>query len=70
MVAVWIAGGVFSVIGGLCYAELATAYPSAGGEYHFLGRAFGRRKPQLRDLSTTAGRRQVDDRGMVRAHGA
>jgi basic amino acid/polyamine antiporter, APA family len=41
MVAVWVAGGVFSVIGGLCYAELATAYPSAGGEYHFLGRAFG-----------------------------
>jgi basic amino acid/polyamine antiporter, APA family len=42
MVAVWVAGGVFSLIGGLCYAELATAYPSAGGEYHFLGRAFGR----------------------------
>ena len=42
MVAAWIAGGVFSVIGALCYAELATAYPSAGGEYHFLGRAFGR----------------------------
>ncbi|HZR69024.1 MAG TPA: amino acid permease [Burkholderiales bacterium] len=43
MVTVWVAGGVFSIIGGLCYAELATAYPSAGGEYHFLGRAFGRR---------------------------
>lgn len=42
MVAAWVAGGVFSVIGALCYAELATAYPSAGGEYHFLGRAFGR----------------------------
>src|SRR3954470_3602875 len=42
MVAAWIAGGVFSAIGALCYAELATAYPSAGGEYHFLGRAFGR----------------------------
>lgn len=41
-VAVWIAGGVFSVIGALCYAELATAFPSAGGEYHFLGRAYGR----------------------------
>jgi amino acid transporter len=26
----------------LCYAELATAFPSAGGEYHFLQRAFGR----------------------------
>jgi amino acid transporter len=42
MVAVWVAGGVFSVIGALCYAELATAFPSAGGEYHFLGRAYGR----------------------------
>src|SRR5262245_1195101 len=42
-VGVWIAGGVFSVIGALCYAELATAFPSAGGEYHFIGRAYGRR---------------------------
>src|SRR5437879_4931179 len=42
LVAVWIAGGVFSVIGALCYAELATAFPSAGGEYHFIGRAYGR----------------------------
>jgi len=38
----WILGGVLSIIGALCYAELATAYPSAGGEYHFLERAFGR----------------------------
>ena len=42
LIGVWIAGGVFSVIGALCYAELATAFPSAGGEYHFLHRAFGR----------------------------
>jgi amino acid transporter len=42
LAAVWIAGGVFSVIGALCYAELATAFPSAGGEYHFIGRAYGR----------------------------
>lgn len=40
--AVWIIGGVFSIIGALCYAELATAFPSAGGEYHFLQKAFGR----------------------------
>jgi len=38
---VWLAGGVVSIIGALCYAELATAYPSAGGEYHFLHRAYG-----------------------------
>jgi basic amino acid/polyamine antiporter, APA family len=40
--AAWIAGGIFSIIGALCYGELATAFPSAGGEYHFLRRAFGR----------------------------
>ena len=39
----WVIGGVISLIGALCYAELAAAYPNAGGEYHFLGRAFGRR---------------------------
>ena len=38
----WVAGGVISLIGALCYAELATAYPHAGGDYHFLTRAFGR----------------------------
>src|SRR5438445_183812 len=42
LLAVWVAGGAFSVIGALCYAELATAFPSAGGEYHFIGRAYGR----------------------------
>jgi APA family basic amino acid/polyamine antiporter len=40
--AVWLVGGVATLIGALCYAELATAYPSAGGEYHFLNRAYGR----------------------------
>jgi APA family basic amino acid/polyamine antiporter len=38
----WIAGGVFAVIGALSYAELSTAFPSAGGEYHFIQRAYGR----------------------------
>jgi len=42
MFAAWVLGGVFSLIGALCYAELATAYPSAGGDYHFLKRAYGR----------------------------
>lgn len=39
----WLAGGVVSLIGALCYAELVSAYPSAGGDYHFLRRAMGRR---------------------------
>jgi len=38
----WAAGGAISLIGALCYAELASTYPNAGGEYHFLTRAFGR----------------------------
>jgi len=39
---VWIAGGAASLIGALCYAELASAYPDAGGDYHFITRALGR----------------------------
>lgn len=39
---VWVLGGFVSLIGALCYAELASAFPSAGGEYHFLKRAFGK----------------------------
>ncbi|MCL1886609.1 MAG: amino acid permease [Betaproteobacteria bacterium] len=42
MFGAWMFGGVVSLIGALCYAELATAYPHAGGDYHFLHRAFGR----------------------------
>jgi APA family basic amino acid/polyamine antiporter len=39
---VWAAGALISVVGALCYAELCSAYPHAGGDYHFLHRAFGR----------------------------
>lgn len=39
----WVAGGLLSIVGALCYAELASAYPSMGGDYHFLRRAFGQR---------------------------
>lgn len=42
-IGIWIAGGVASLIGALCYAELAAAFPSAGGDYTFLKRAFGER---------------------------
>jgi len=38
----WLLGGLLTLIGALCYAELATSYPNAGGEYHFLSRAYGR----------------------------
>jgi APA family basic amino acid/polyamine antiporter len=42
MLAAWALGGVLSLVGALTYAELATTYPSAGGDYTFLTRAFGR----------------------------
>lgn len=42
MFGAWILGGVISLIGALCYAELTTAYSNAGGDYHFLKRAYGR----------------------------
>lgn len=43
MLLTWLLGGAISLAGALCYAELATAFPSTGGEYHFLTRAYGPR---------------------------
>src|SRR5690554_2570248 len=37
----WVAGGLVMLVGALCYAELGSAYPDAGGEYAFLGRGWG-----------------------------
>ena len=42
MLIAWVLGGVLSLIGALCYAELASSFPSAGGDYHFLSRAYGK----------------------------
>jgi amino acid transporter len=38
---VWVLGGVLSLVGALCYAELAATYPEPGGDYAYLTRAFG-----------------------------
>jgi len=38
----WLLGAALAVIGALCYAELATAFPNAGGDYHFLTHAYGK----------------------------
>jgi amino acid transporter len=38
----WVLGAVLTLVGSLCYAELASTFPHAGGDYHFLTRAFGR----------------------------
>jgi len=37
----WIVGGIISLVGALCYAELAATYPNTGGDYYFLMRALG-----------------------------
>ena len=39
--AAWALGGIVSLIGALCYAELASAYRTAGGDYTYLTRAYG-----------------------------
>lgn len=38
----WALGGLAALIGALCYAELGSAYPDSGGEYHYLRKAYGR----------------------------
>jgi APA family basic amino acid/polyamine antiporter len=38
---VWIAGAVFAICGALSYSELGVNFPSSGGEYVYLTRAFG-----------------------------
>jgi len=42
LVGVWLLGGVLSLVGALCYTELATSYPRSGGDYVYVTRAFGR----------------------------
>jgi basic amino acid/polyamine antiporter, APA family len=39
---VWTLGGLFALIGSVCYAELAIAYPDEGGDYVYLTRGYGR----------------------------
>src|SRR5882762_5230233 len=38
---VWVAGGVVSLLGALCIAELGAARPEEGGQYVYLTEAFG-----------------------------
>ncbi|HEU5260623.1 MAG TPA: amino acid permease [Gemmatimonadales bacterium] len=39
----WVLGGVVAFLGALCFAELATRHPKAGGKYVYVREAFGRR---------------------------
>ncbi len=40
LIMLWVIGGALAMCGALCYAELATALPRSGGEYHFLSRIY------------------------------
>ena len=42
-IGLWVAGGFLSIIGALCYAEMAAAYPGQGGDYNYIRRAYGPR---------------------------
>ena len=41
MLLCWTAGGLFALCGALCYGELGSRFPKAGGEYLFLRESFG-----------------------------
>jgi basic amino acid/polyamine antiporter, APA family len=41
MILVWVVGGAVSLLGALSVAELAAAYPEAGGQYPYLREAYG-----------------------------
>lgn len=38
---IWVVGGVVAFLGAICYSELGINFPSSGGEYVYLTRAFG-----------------------------
>jgi len=42
VIGVWIVAGLMSLLGALTYAELATLFPRAGGEYVFIRQAYGK----------------------------
>ncbi len=40
LIFLWILGGFIAILGSFCYAELSSAFPGSGGEYHFLRLSF------------------------------
>ena len=41
VIGIWLLGGLLSLAGALCYAELAALYPQTGGDYIYLRHAYG-----------------------------
>jgi amino acid transporter len=42
ILAIWVVGGLLSMCGALCYAELASMFPASGGDYVYIGKVYGR----------------------------
>src|SRR3989338_11185870 len=38
----WLIGGLLSLCGALCYAELSSMFPASGGDYIYIGETYGR----------------------------
>ena len=41
VLSIWVVGGIVAFLGAICYSELGINFPSSGGEYVYLTRAFG-----------------------------
>ena len=42
ILALWVFGGLLSLCGALCYAELASMFPASGGDYVYISEIYGR----------------------------
>ena len=42
ILALWIGGGLLSLCGALCYAELSAMFPASGGDYIYISEVYGR----------------------------
>ncbi len=40
IIVLWVLGGIYALCGALCYAELGSALPRCGGEYHLLSATY------------------------------
>jgi basic amino acid/polyamine antiporter, APA family len=41
MILAWLLGGIISLLGALCYAELSSSFPKTGGNYVYLRESYG-----------------------------
>src|ERR1017187_3622856 len=41
ILSIWVVGAFAALIGAVCYSELGVNFPSSGGEYVYLTRAYG-----------------------------